>query len=419
MPRDRAPTSTVACCLAALAAACAPEGPTAVEETGSADSAPGVVRDLSVADRGVSFIEVQWAPPEAGADRVAEYRVYRDGDPVAATTSPSFRDTGLDPATEYAYRVAAIDGSGAEGEPTPPLTAQTLEPSQGSDETPPSVPADVEAEATGPTEVELSWSASDDGESGVSFYRVLRDGAEVATPSETSFRDSDLEPATGYAYRVSAVNGAGLESDPSPEASVETPDDPPSAPSDVRAEEVEAREVELTWSAAEDPQTGIDEYRVYRDGQEVGNPSGTSFRDEGLDPVTEYSYRVSAVNGAGLEGETSREVDVTTRDDTPPSVPEDLRAEDVDSDEVKLEWSASEDPETGVEFYRVFRDGNEVGTPSETEFEDTGVRPFSAYEYRVSAVNGDGLESDRSDRIVVVTEFPGDDDDDDEDDDDH
>lgn len=402
--------------LAALAVACAPEGPTAVEETGSAEGAPGVVRDLSVADRGASFVELRWAPPEEGADRVAEYRVYRDGDEVAAPTSTSFRDTGLEPATEYAYRVTAIDGSGAEGEPSPRLAAETTEPSDEADETPPSVPGDVEAEAESPSEVELSWSASADGESDVDFYRVQRDGEEVATPSETSFRDSGLEPATEYAYRVSAVNGAGLESDPSSEASAETPDDPPSAPRDLRAEEVKAREVELAWSAAEDPQTGIDAYRVYRDGEEVGTSSGTSFRDADLEPVTEYAYRVSAVNGSGLEGETTSEVEVTTRDETPPSVPEDLRATDVDAHEVELEWSASEDPETGVDLYRVFRDGEEIGTASETEFEDDDVSPFTVYRYRVSAVNGDGLESDRSDEVTVLTDA-FDDDEDDEDDD--
>ncbi len=86
--------------------------------------------------------------------------------------------------------------------------------------------------------------------------------------------------------------------------------------------------VDLSWSAAEDPQTGVEEYRIYRDGSRIGSVTGTTFGDVGLDPDTEYTYRVSAVNGDGMEGPRSDPATARTKqavDDVPPAAPTNLR----------------------------------------------------------------------------------------------
>ncbi len=70
---------------------------------------------------------------------------------------------------------------------------------------------------------------------------------------------------------------------------------------------------------------------------------------------------------------------------------------------VELQWSAPHDPETGVVFYRVYRDGVLVGEPSRPEYLDNSTPPSQTLAYTVAAVNGTGLESPVSGSVLIVT----------------
>jgi hypothetical protein len=82
---------------------------------------------------------------------------------------------------------------------------------QVDDSTPPTTPTNVTALAESESQIGLSWTAASDPQSGVSFYAVYRNGANVGTTSQTQVTDSGLTEGTTYSYRVSATNGAGLE----------------------------------------------------------------------------------------------------------------------------------------------------------------------------------------------------------------
>ncbi len=86
----------------------------------------------------------------------------------------------------------------------------------------------------------------------------------------------------------------------------------PSTPTDLAATAVDATRIDLSWTAASDPQSGISLYRIYRDGTLVGASGPTEFSDIGLAPGTTYSYRVSAVNGADMESPLSDPAAATT-----------------------------------------------------------------------------------------------------------
>ena len=103
----------------------------------------------------------------------------------------------------------------------------------------------------------------------------------------------------------------------------EVPEDdtPPSTPANLSADDAGVSWIELSWDAASDEESDIGGYTVYRDGEEVGTSESTSFRDEELTEGSTYVYRVSAVNGAGLEGEKCPEISASTRaDDIPPTI---------------------------------------------------------------------------------------------------
>jgi PKD repeat protein len=86
----------------------------------------------------------------------------------------------------------------------------------------PTAPTGLTAEATGPTQANLAWSAASD-DIGVTGYEVYRNGTLVATLGNvTSFADTGLSPMTTYSYVVRALDAAGNRSDPSGSANVIT-----------------------------------------------------------------------------------------------------------------------------------------------------------------------------------------------------
>ena len=90
-------------------------------------------------------------------------------------------------------------------------------------------------------------------------------------------------------------------------------------------------------------------------------------------------------------------------DTTPPSVPQNLSATAVGESQIDLSWDASNDPESGINHYNIYRDGNNIGQATTTSYSDTGLESVTTYSYKVSAVNGQGLESGRSNTAQATT----------------
>lgn len=102
----------------------------------------------------------------------------------------------------------------------------------------------------------------------------------------------------------------------------------PGPPQDLQASAVSSSEVRLTWSPPDDLISTVDHYNVYRNGTKVAEATDTTYTDTGLQGSTQYTYRVSAVNLSGAEGQKSDPDSATTersRDTTPPAPPKNLR----------------------------------------------------------------------------------------------
>ena len=76
------------------------------------------------------------------------------------------------------------------------------------DGTPPTVPTGLSATVVGPYQVDLSWTASTDGESGVGGYRVYVDGTDSGVTTATTFSVTGLAANTSYSFTVSAFDNA-------------------------------------------------------------------------------------------------------------------------------------------------------------------------------------------------------------------
>ena len=179
---------------------------------------------------------------------------------------------------------------------------------------------------------------------------------------------------------------------------------PPTNPTGLTATPVSASQITLSWTASTDD-VGVNGYRIYRDGIQVGTSAITSYSDKGLNPATTYSYSVSAYDGAGNVSGLSAPASATTPspDAIPPSLPPGLTAAAVSSTQINLSWNASTD-NVGVAGYRVFRNGTQVGTTSQLSYSDTALTASTTYSYTVSAFDASGNDSGQTIPVNATTQ---------------
>lgn len=167
---------------------------------------------------------------------------------------------------------------------------------------------------------------------------------------------------------------------------------PPSVPGGLALDLSTDTQVDFSWEPSTDLQTGVAEYRVYRNSDLIGTTTATSFSDTTVEPDGIYYYQIAAVNGDGFESVLS--APLGNRPDTsPPSVPTGLTGLVLDANRADLAWNASTDPETGVDFYTILRNGTVIGTTAGTTFSDTTLSAAAAVSYQVTATNAQGYES--------------------------
>ncbi len=102
---------------------------------------------------------------------------------------------------------------------------------------------------------------------------------------------------------------------------------------------------------------------------------------------------------AGIDGGTPGRANVLS-DPSPPSTPEDLIGS-MQGENLLLNWSPATDDETGIGFYRLYRNGQVVDTVQTTSWTDTQFSIIQGFSYEVSAVNGAGLEGQRSEPFAI------------------
>ena len=192
--------------------------------------------------------------------------------------------------------------------------------------------------------------------------------------------------------------------------------DPPQVPRALSVERIGDGEVWLNWQAAE----GADEvlYVVYRSVEDdaavaIDSTFQTRYKDQGLQYELEYTYRVTAINGGG-ESEPSNAVSGQPLNSLTPQVPTAVRAvahhlEVFGQLDITLDWS--ENPETDLVGYRVYRSTEAGFTPSVEHllmqvsgpgFIDEEIEVGTVYYYRITAIDGGGKESNASEEVGDV-----------------
>lgn len=172
------------------------------------------------------------------------------------------------------------------------------------DTTAPSVPSSVQATAVSPTQVNLTWTPSTD-DTGVTGYRISRDGVQVGTSTGASFTNTALVGNTTYSYTVRAVDGAANVSNPSSPVAVTTPnsDTTPPVITGIVASAITQTGATIGWSTDEAATTQV-EYgssTAYGSSSSLITTLTTSHSQAltGLAASTTYHYRVKSTDVAG------------------------------------------------------------------------------------------------------------------------
>ena len=126
--------------------------------------------------------------------------------------------TDLAANTTYSFSVKAYDAAGNYSNASTALSVTT---NSAPDTTPPSAPTNLTSPSKTTTSVSLSWSASTDN-TGVTGYKIYKDGIEVGTAVGTTYTVSGLTASTAYSFTVKAYDAAGNYSNASTALSVTT-----------------------------------------------------------------------------------------------------------------------------------------------------------------------------------------------------
>lgn len=153
----------------------------------------------------------------------------------------------------------------------------------------PAAPANLNLEALATTFVTFSWQPVANAHE----YVVHRNGSQIAVTTSPVYADTGLQPETPLSYRVFARNRSGTSAGSN---TIETvtlvPPPAPEVPQAVSTEGLGPNSIRITWAPVEH----ASEYLVYRNDELVGTVTTNSFADSGLNPSSNYSYRVAARN---------------------------------------------------------------------------------------------------------------------------
>lgn len=156
---------------------------------------PAAPSGLQAQPNGPYEVILTWAPN--AEEDLAGYRIYRNGALVAEIEGQitSFTDSYLTPDSTYTYELTAVDVYGSESARSEAVTVTT-----------PALPKLVLTATVDNRTINLTWTSVADS------YKVLLNGQEVGTTSETKYSISGIEPGSYTVQVIGVRDGETFES---------------------------------------------------------------------------------------------------------------------------------------------------------------------------------------------------------------
>lgn len=378
-------------------------------------------------------ITVSWTVPED--NKAAKALLYRktydlpikssrsgravdQGDLIAELNAAqqSYVDQQVVANKRYYYRVIMVDVSALKSNPSLPAIASLK------DVIPPQKVESINGKMINATHLSLRWIASESDD--VLSYRVYRSRSQTSpvmvksvavdkkngrflTTAITQKKNSSFI----YHYAVAAVDGAGNVAPLSDTVSIRLPDSiAPANPLLLKSKQQQGL-FNLSWR--ENTENDMAGYKIYRKNHDAaekfallhkGLVNTNQFTDNSIDPLTNYRYRVSAVDKYGNESKAGRGIAVrTVQFDQPIPAPARLVIKASKKGYPTLNWRHDK-KQAGLKM-RVFRsDGGDFKAVSrlldKNRFTDTSVIVGRAYKYQIKTVSALGLHSAGSNTVM-------------------
>ena len=281
------------------------------------------------------------------------------------------------------------------------------------DLTPP-VLSGVTASATGPASATITWTTDEPADSQVEYGLTTGYGSASALDAGkvTAHTVSLTGLAAGslYHYRVKSKDAAGNLA-VSSDAVFTTAPAPDTTPPTVvitapAANSSVSGTVTVTASASDN--IGVASIQFKLDdanlGAEITTPPYTFTWNTTTVANGTHTLTAVARDVAGNIATSAPESVTAANGDTlPPSTPTSLTATAVSSSQIFLVWSPSTD-NVGVVGYKIFRDGVQVATNSNSTYQDAGLSRATLYTYTVAAFDAAGNTSAPSAPATATTQ---------------
>ena len=152
--------------------------------------------NLKIADKTRESLTLAW-DPAVDKDGIQEYRIYRDGVLLGATSETAYTANSLVSGGTYTFRVTAVDRLGHETLPSELKHTMELYP-----------PSWVVAKSTEIDSLSIQWASVN----GAAAYNVYVNGIFAKKVAGTEYKAEKLTPDTLYSFAVESVFGDGSAS---------------------------------------------------------------------------------------------------------------------------------------------------------------------------------------------------------------
>ncbi len=238
---------------------------------------------------------------------------------------------------------------------------------------------------------------------------------------------STVTPGRTYLYYIWAFDAAGNYSTASSPFTLKASDvTPPSAPTNLTSSNVTVGDrygARLNWSAATD-NVGVVRYDITRTNQDntsdivVFSVAGNKTTYDDLmfqvntGALVTYSYKVRAVDAAGIASGLSNPAIFTTKDTTPPTAPTGVSVvsgtDSLGRPTARVSWTASQDVDQSLLYTIVRKNPDSTtsifkGDPGLLVYNDSLIGNNSSYQYSVYATDTAGNKGPSSSLVPFTT----------------
>lgn len=296
------------------------------------------------------------------------YQVEIDGVVIDVGPDTEFFKTGLKQGGTHAFRVRAKNSNGF-GDWSNFVT-KTISLAK---------PLNLETSSQS-NSITVSWDSVD----GAEAYDIIVDGRVINNGNSTFYTHYNLEPNTVHTYMVRARNTEIIGEWSNTVSAFTTI----GTPSNVKAY-ASSTSITVTW----DDVDGAVSYDISVDGKLIENITNTVYVHRDLGSDTRHVYIVRAKSRDGV-GDWSVQIFQVTG----PSIPMNIKAYP-ELNQIRLTW----DKPHGAVYFEVEADGELIGKISAQTYIHKGLEPNTTHNYRVRAINSDGVCSAWSELLKVNT----------------